>query len=72
MAPDTLPALPGNGVHYLVTVTWRGRMHVDPLRVFAREGDARAYARWLEDANGPDAPVLYECRGDRPPRRLKL
>jgi hypothetical protein len=38
-APD---ALPGNGVHYLVTVTWRGRMHVDPLRVFAREGDARA------------------------------
>lgn len=66
-APD---ALPDNGVHYLVTVTWRGRMHVDPLRVFAREGDARAYAASL--ANGPDIPVLYECRGDRPPRRIKL
>lgn len=56
-----------NGVHYLVTVTWRGRMHVDPLRVFAREGDARAYA---DSLGGSYAPVIYECWGDRPPRLI--
>lgn len=70
VAPDTTPSLPGNGVHYLVTVAWRGGMLVGPIRVFAREGDARAYAASL--MGGADTPVLYECRGDRPPRRLKL
>ena len=87
MDPDVTPHLPGNGVHYLVTVTWRGKIHlrgegrvvgevhVDPLRVFAREADARAYAAHLEstgDATPGQPAVLYECRGDRPPRRLKL
>lgn len=53
---------------FMVTVNWRGSMHVAPLRTFVVEDEARAYAKTCEGGT----PVLYETFTSKPPKKLKV
>lgn len=56
---------------YMATVVWRGRMHVDPLRVFVgptAQTDAAAYAATLDGGT----PVVYRVDSKGPPKKLSL
>lgn len=53
---------------FMVTANWRGAMHVDPLRTFVVEDEARAYAKTLTGGT----PVLYETFTSKPPKKLKV
>ena len=53
---------------FMVTVNWRGSMHVDPLRTFVVESEAREYAKTLTGGT----PVLYETFTSKPPMKLKV
>lgn len=53
---------------FMVTVNWRGAMHVDPLRTFVVEDEARKYAKTLTGGT----PVLYETFTSKPPKKLKV
>lgn len=62
------PATPPAPRTFMVTVNWRGSMHVSPLRTFTDEGVARAYAKTCEGGT----TVMYETFPDREPKKLKL
>lgn len=54
---------------YFVTGVYRGRMHVDPMRVFIGESaleEAKAYARTLQDQ-----PTIYLVSNDGPPKKVR-
>lgn len=53
---------------FMVTVNWRGSMHVAPLRTFVVESEARDYAKTLTGGT----PVLYETFTGKSPRKLKV
>lgn len=53
---------------FMVTVNWRGSMHVDPMRTFVVESEARSYAKTLTGGT----PVLYETFTTQPPKKLKV
>lgn len=53
---------------FMVTVNYRGSMHVAPLRTFVVEGEARAYAKTCEGGT----PVLYETFTTKPPKKIKV
>lgn len=52
---------------FMATVNWRGSMHVDPLRTFVDEDEARAYAKTLTGGT----PVLYETFTSKPPQEAQ-
>ena len=56
---------------YMVTVTYRGRMHVDPLRVFTDETAARKYAS-DPSLRGLGQPVMYATTPGNPPKRMEV
>lgn len=54
---------------YMVTAVWRGRMHIDPIRVFTgenAEAEAKAYAFTLVDQ-----PVIYLVTDHSPPKKIR-
>lgn len=54
---------------YMVTAVWRGRMHVDPIRVFTgenAEAEAKAYAWTLVDQ-----PTIYLVTDHSPPKKVR-
>lgn len=53
---------------FMVTVCWHGTMHVDPMRTFMVESEARNYAKTLTGGT----PALYETFTSKPPKQLKL
>lgn len=53
---------------FMVTVNYRGSMHVAPLRTFVVEDEARAYAKTCEGGT----PVLYETFTTKSPKKLKV
>lgn len=53
---------------FMVTVNYRGSMHVAPLRTFVVEDEARKYAKTLTGGT----PVLYETFTSKPPKKLKV
>ncbi len=53
---------------FMVTANWRGSMHVDPMRTFVVESEARDYAKTLTGGT----PVLYETFTTKPPKKLKV
>ena len=53
---------------FMVTTNWRGSMHVDPMRTFVVESEAREYAKTLTGGT----PVLYETFTSKPPKKLKV
>ena len=52
---------------FMITSYWWGALHIDPMRLFTTEQEARDYATLL------DGEVrLYQLFADKPPKRIKL
>ena len=57
---------------YMVTTTGHGRMHLNPMRVFAgdrAEFEARAYVASIPREDG--LAVMYEVRPNSPPKKVQ-
>lgn len=66
------PEIEATPPSYLVTITYRSRVLLAPLRVFVgarAEIDARSYVASIPREDG--GAVMYEVRHDAPPRKVK-